>query len=302
MEDIKAIDIQNRIFSVDIEKHKKFWYGYEMSKVAQGIWKGPLVKSGLSHEDSWKLHAKIWPGSVPNLIREMEEVGVELVFIDQFMTYSWHDKKRDVIVTLDEMDKIVSDGKGRIVPGGGYNPLDIGSSLEELEEGVRNHGFKYVWYHPATYGVALDDRRSYPLYAKCQELGIPVTVQVGHAGEPVPCEGSRPYYMDIAALDFPELTIVLTHSGYPWIDEWISLCWKHTNVFGCINAYYPKDLNPSIVKFMDGPGREKVMWGTNSWGLKRFKSEFMELPIRDKCKKMVLRDNAIKVFDLDLED
>jgi predicted TIM-barrel fold metal-dependent hydrolase len=301
MEDVKAIDIQNRIFSVDIEKHKKFWYGPEMTKVAQAVWKGPLVKSGLSHEDSWKLHARIWPGNVPNLLKEMDEVGVELVFIDQFMTYSWHDKKRDVITTLDEMDKIVSDGKGRIVPGGGYNPLNIGPSLEELEEGVRNHGFKYMWYHPATYGVGLDDRRSYPLYAKCQELGIPVTVQVGHAGEPVPCERTRPYYMDIAALDFPELKIVMTHTGFPWIDEWISLCWKHINVYGCINSYYPKDLSASIVKFMDGRGREKVMWGTNSWGLKRFKSEFMELPIRDECKKMVLRDNAIKVFDLDLE-
>ena len=301
MEDIKAIDIQNRIFSVDIDKHIKFWYGPEMQKVADAVWKGAILKKGLSHEDSWKVMADLWPGSVPALVEEMDELGIELVFIDQFMTYSWHDKKRDVIVTIDELDKIVAESGGRIVPGGGYNPLNIGESLAELEEGVRNHGFKYMWYHPATYGVGVDDRRSYPLYAKCQELGIPVTVQVGHAGEPVPCEGARPYYMDIVALDFPELTLVLTHTGYPWIHEWISMCWKHPNVYGCINAYYPKDLDPSIVQFMDKAGREKVMWGTNSWGLRRFKEEFLELPIRDECKGKILRDNAIKVFKLDIE-
>jgi uncharacterized protein len=300
VEDIKAIDIQNRIFSVDIEKFKKFWFGYEMQLVAEAVWKGAILKKGLSHEDSWKAMAGLWPGSVSGLLKEMDDVGVDRVFIDQFMTYSWHDKKRDVTVTQEELDRVVEAGKGRIIPGGGYDPLNIGKSLAELEEGVRNHGFKYMWYHPATYGVGLDDRRSYPLYAKCQELRIPVTVQVGHAGEPVPCEGTRPYYMDIVALDFPELKIVLTHTGYPWIDEWISLCWKHPNVFGCINSYYPKDLDPKIVKFMDGPGRDKVMWGTNSWGLTRYKKEFMELPIREECKKKVLRDNAIKVFKLDL--
>ena len=107
--------------------------------------------------------------------------------------------------------------------------------------------------------------------------------------------------VNTVAVEFPELKIVLTHTGYPWIEEWISMCWRHPNVYGCINAYYPKDLDPAIVKFMDGAGREKVLWGTNSWSLKRCKEEFMELPIRDECKKKVLRDNAIKVFDLDLE-
>jgi predicted TIM-barrel fold metal-dependent hydrolase len=52
---------------------------------------------------------------------------------------------------------------------------------------------------------------------------------------------------------------------------------------------------------MDGAGRDKVMWGTNSWSLKRYKEEFLQLPIRDQCKKKILRDNAIKVFNLQLE-
>ena len=34
---------------------------------------------------------------------------------------------------------------------------------------------------------------------------------------------------------------------------------------------------------------------------KGFKEEFMELPIRDECKAKVLRENAIKVFNLDLK-
>jgi predicted TIM-barrel fold metal-dependent hydrolase len=301
MGDIKAIDIQNRAFSVRInELHRPFSETYEMRIVAQSIWKGPILKMGLKSGEEWKAMATTWPGSVPKMLKEMDEVGVELVLMDQLKLWSYHEHRMGVEVSLDEMDKIVAEGKGRIIPGGGYNPFQIKESLEELVIGVKEHGFKYVWYNPATYGVAFDDRRNYPLYGKCQELEIPVAIQAGHAAEPVPCKGSRPIYIDIVAIDFPGLTIILTHTGYPWVHEWISMCWKHPNVYGCINGYYPKDLDPAIIQFMDTRGRDKVMWGTNSWGLKRCKQEFMELPIRGECKKKILRDNAIRVFKLPL--
>ena len=302
MEDIKAIDIQNRPFSVRVEElHKPFMQQYEMQRVAKAVWKGPILKMGLKPGEEWKVMTEFWPCSVPNMLKEMDEVGVELVFMDQLKLWSWNEHRMGAYADLDMMRGILEEGKGKIIGGASYNPFKIMDSLREIETGVKELGFKYVWYHPAVYGVRFDDRRNYPLYAKCEELGIPVTMQSGQAGEPVPCEGARPYHADIVALDFPDLTIVLTHCGYPWVDEWVSMCWKHINVYGCINAYYPKDLDPAIVKFMDARGRDKVMWGTNSWGLKRFKEEFMELPIRDESKRKVLRENAIKVFKLDLE-
>jgi predicted TIM-barrel fold metal-dependent hydrolase len=60
----------------------------------------------------------------------------------------------------------------------------------------------------------------------------------------------------------------------------------------------PKDLDAELVRFMDGRGRNKVLWATNGFGLTRCKKEFLELPIRDETKQKVLRDNAIKVFKL----
>ena len=104
---------------------------------------------------------------------------------------------------------------------------------------------------------------------------------------------------DEVAIDFPNLTMVLTHTGWPWIDEWISVIWRHPNVYGNIGAYYPSGLYKATVDFMDGGvGREKVLWATNGFGLTRCKKEFLELPIRDDTKRKVLRDNAIKVFKL----
>jgi predicted TIM-barrel fold metal-dependent hydrolase len=132
-------------------------------------------------------------------------------------------------------------------------------------------------------------------------LEVPVAFQTGQAAEPVPCEGGRPYYADIVAIDFPKLKIILTHTGWPWVEEWISMVWKHPNVYGCINGYMPKDLDSAIVKFMDSRGREKVMWGTNGWFISRNKKEFMELPLRYENKKKVLRENAIQLFNLQIK-
>ena len=188
MDDIKAIDIQNRILSIR-PRLLKSGDSYESRVMRSGILKGAILKMG-SKRGEKSTAAMPGSGSVEKALEEMDEVGVELIFIDQFKLWSYHDQKMRHIITLEDLDEIVSESGGRIIPGGSYNPLRIKESLEELEIGVKEHGLKYMWFHPASYGVRLDDRRNYPLYAKCLELGIPVTVQVGHAAEPLPCEGS----------------------------------------------------------------------------------------------------------------
>ena len=64
MVDIKAIDIQNRPFSVRInELHRPFSDTYEMKVVAQNIWKGPMLKMGLKPGEEWKVMAALWPSN-----------------------------------------------------------------------------------------------------------------------------------------------------------------------------------------------------------------------------------------------
>ena len=42
---------------------------------------------------------------------------------------------------------------------------------------------------------------------------IPVTFQTGQSAEPLPSEVGRPMYADEVAMDFPNLVMVLTHTG-----------------------------------------------------------------------------------------
>ena len=65
------------------------------------------------------------------------------------------------------------------------------------------------------------------------------------------------------ALDFPELVIVCGHIGYPWTTEMIAVADKHHNVYIDTSAYSANRYPAELVEYMNGRGREKVLFGTN---------------------------------------
>jgi len=231
----------------------------------------------------------------------MDELGYDKIVICATKMWSYYYHHKLILdYSIDDVGDIVREAKGRVIGGASYNPFRIEDSLREVEKGVKEYGFKYVWFHPLSFGLRPDDRRFYPLYAKCCELDIAVGMQVGHSAEVLPSEVGHPMYVDNVALEFPNLRINLSHTGWPWVDEWCSMLWRHINVYGDISAYYARSLEPNQIRFMNGGrGRDKVLFGTNGLGLKRCKEEFMALDIRDDTKSMVLRDNAIRFLKLD---
>ena len=239
--------------------------------------------------------------SVAEMVKDMDELGYDKIVITatKMWSYRYH-FKLILDFSVEDVGDIVQEAKGRVIGAASYNPLRIEESLQEVEKGVREYGFKYVWFHPLSFGLRPDDRRFYPLYAKCNELDIAVGMQVGHSAEVLPSEVGHPMYVDNVALDFPNLRINLSHTGWPWVDEWCSMLWRHPNVYGDISAYFPGRLEESQIRFMDSSrGRDKVLFGTNGLGLKRCIEEFKALPIKDETKRMVLRENNITFLKLD---
>ncbi len=296
--EIQAIDTMCRPYYCRPDLASSFFEHYEFKIMARTTFAGVMRRLGLKEGEEWKVLAGLGKSSAKEMVAEMNEIGVEFVFMDQMVMWSRRESRLLSHIPTETIAGIIEESNGRVIGGAGYNPFRIKESLEEIERAVKDYGFKYVWAHPITWGLPPNDKKMYPLYAKCLELRIPVCYQSGHSAEPLPSEPGHPMYADEVALDFPELTLVLTHTGWPWVDEWLSMLWRHPNVYGNIGAYYPRDLDPAQVRFMDGRGRGKVMWATNGLGLTRCKKEFLELPISDETKSKVLRENAIKVFKL----
>jgi hypothetical protein len=115
------------------------------------------------------------------------------------------------------------------------------AAVRELRRAVRELGLRALRVLPWLWNLPPNDRRYYPLYAECIELGIPFCLQVGHTGPLCPSEPGRPIpYLDEVALEFPELVIVGGHIGYPWTEEMIALATKYPNVHIDTSAYKPR--------------------------------------------------------------
>jgi predicted TIM-barrel fold metal-dependent hydrolase len=279
-EEIMAIDVMNYPFTP--EGMKKFWSSPEMKEMADRVL-GGHTPPGVSSEQ---------------FIAEMDAAGFEKVLIAAIKMGSYKGKWLANDFSNEEVYEIIKKYPKRLVGMAGYDPMNIMESVRSIEKAVKEYGFKGVYAHTLGWDIAPDDRRMYPCYAKCIGLGIPFSMQIGHSLELMPGEAGRPIYIDKVALDLPDLTFIASHTGWPWCEELIAMASKHRNVYIDISAHLPRYLDPSLVQFMDTRGQDKVLFGTNSFGLKRCKQQLLELKVKDDTKRKVLRDNAVQVFKL----
>ena len=131
-------------------------------------------------------------------------------------------------------------------------------------------------------------------------MEVPFCTQIGHTGPLMPSEVGRPIYLDQVAIDFPELTIVGGHIGYPWTDEAIAVATKHENVFIDTSAYTVKRYPKELVRYLKTHGRHKVMFGTNYPMILHGKAMdgLAELGLDEATQAAFLSGTAKAVFDL----
>jgi uncharacterized protein len=187
----------------------------------------------------------------------------------------------------------------------GLGAVDLSKPMEavrELRRCVTELGFKGLRVVPWLWEAPPTDRRYYPLFAACVDLGVPFCTQVGHTGPLRPSETGRPIpYIDQIALDFPELVIVGGHIGYPWTEEMVAVARKHPNVYIDTSAYTAKRYPPELIAYMQSSGgREKVLFGTNYPMIapQVALEELDALGLDDETRELFLAGNARRVFEL----
>jgi len=174
-------------------------------------------------------------------------------------------------------------------------------AVRELRRCVTELGFKGLRAIPWLWGLPPNDRRYYPLFAECVELGVPFCTQVGHTGPLRSSETGRPIpYLDDVALDFPDLVIVAGHIGYPWTEEMVALARKYPNVYIDTSAYTARRYPPELVRYLRADGRRKVLFGTNFPMITAEKAlEHLDaLELDDEARELFLEGNARSVFSL----
>ncbi len=217
---------------------------------------------------------------------------------------AWHSPRDGALISNDEVAGWVAAYPERFGALAAV-PLDRPmQAVRELRRCVSDLGFLGLRMLPWIWDAPPTDRRFYPLYAACVELGVPFCTQVGHTGPLCPSEPGRPIpYIDQVAIDFPELQIVCGHIGYPWTEEMIAVARKHEHVHIDTSAYTSKRIPSELVTYMKtGSGRHKVLFGSNYPMIfhDRALADLPALELEPEVAELYLHRNTERVFGLAL--
>ena len=183
------------------------------------------------------------------------------------------------------------------------------AAVEELERSVLSLGLRGLKLHPIHQAFFPDDPAFIPLFAKAEELGIPVLMHSGYAaaGANAPGGGgfelaySRPIpHVDSLAARHPGLTIIMAHPAWPWIQEQVAVALHKSNVFIDLSGWAPRYIPKELISEASGRLRKKVLFGSDYPYISpvTWLEQFQELDIRDESRPLILHDNAARILNL----
>jgi len=188
------------------------------------------------------------------------------------------------------------------------DPLKMDAALAEARHAIEDLGMLGFHFHPIMGRYSVDDERLRPLFELIDSLGVPVMIDVGTTGMGAGLPGglgsklrhAHPLAIDELASEFPNLTIIAAHPGWPWVDEMTAVALHKGNVFWELSGWAPKYFPDSLKKDIRGRLREKVMFGSDypSLPYERVLSEWHELGYSSEVMDAVFHGNAERVLPL----
>ncbi len=204
-------------------------------------------------------------------------------------------------VPNEDVARIVKESNGFFSGLAALDPSDTNNALDELEKYVAHGPLTGVGFEPGMLPTPLhaDDKKLYPLYDACQEKGIFVSIMTAAACGPN-ISFTLPELIDNVARDFPRLTIVDAHGGWPWVTQNIYLAHRHANVVLC----------PDFIMF-NMPGMNDYLMAANYFLQDRFlfgsgyphmghsqAVDFYRKNIRPEVQDKIFHANAARLLGL----
>jgi predicted TIM-barrel fold metal-dependent hydrolase len=202
----------------------------------------------------------------------------------------------------DDAARAMKEHPERFIPSVAVDPNQGMDAVRLLVESHDTYGIKAATTFPAGVQVPINDKRYYPIYAKCIELDIPIFVCAGIPGPRVPMAPQRVELIDEVCWFFPELRFVMRHGAEPWTELAVKLMLKWPNLYYSTSAFAPKYYPKAIVDYANTRGADKIIYaGYFPAGLTydRIFADLPTVPFHDDVWPKFLRENAARVLKLD---
>lgn len=197
----------------------------------------------------------------------------------------------------------------RLIPFCGADVFRGMAAVREVEHWITRRGMHGLSLRPFMIGRPASDRVYWPFYAKCVELGVPCSMHASaNWTRNRPSDLGHPRHFDEVACAFPDLKLILSHAGYPWVLEACLVAWKHPNVYLELGAHRPKYFTApgagwdALLRYGTTVIQDKILYGSGAFLIGRepadLVAEMRALPLDDAVKRKWLYANAASLLGL----
>jgi len=233
-------------------------------------------------------------------LEEMERSGVSLAVLHAEYAYG------DVDQLNRTVGEFVKQFPQKLLGFAGIDPTASQDTVADLDLYVSEYDMRGLNLQTCVQGWYANDKRLYPLYSYCQEKRLPVSI---HASVNFmtnrKIDYGHPLYLDEIACEFPDLTVVASHGGWPWVTEMVAVAWKHPNVFIELGAISPKYIaKPGsgwepVLTYGNSVLQDQILFATDSLiPYQRVFKEIDQLPLKDSVKEKFVSTNAMRVLGI----
>ncbi|MDI3381381.1 amidohydrolase family protein [Xenophilus aerolatus] len=189
----------------------------------------------------------------------------------------------------------------RFIGFAGVDPHKGMTAVREFEHAIVELGLKGLNIQGFEHKLAANDKRLYPLYAKCVELNVPVNVHCGiNFSTATEANFGHPAALDEVLMHFPELRVCASPPGWPWINELLAVAWRHPNLWIGVVSVRPKLLNlpnsgyEPLLQYGKSVLKSRILFGSGypMMPVDRSLEELKALPLGDEVRERWLYANA----------
>jgi predicted TIM-barrel fold metal-dependent hydrolase len=251
-------------------------------------------------KENFKFPVEYMFKGVPEGLHEGDDpISVTLKEMDRFGV------EKGLIGAADETSQLaLKRHPDRFLPSSSVDPNGGMEAVRQLVREYETYGVRAAGMFPAgTFPqVAINDKKAYPIYAKCVELDIPIFVCAGVPGPRLKFAPQHVELIDEVMYDFPELVFVTRHGCEPWTDLAVKLMLKWPNLYYSTSAFAPKYYPKAIVDYANTRGAGKIIYAgyfPMGLALSRIMGELPDVAFHDDVWPKFLRENAAKVLKLE---
>jgi hypothetical protein len=253
------------------------------------MFKGMFAKMDLSH---------LIPQTVSEVVKDLNEYNVVKAVITGRDCESTYDAGANNQGVIDFVQAFPDKFLGFM----GVDPHKGMNGVRELTHFINEEKMHGAAIDPYLAKIPVNDARYYPIYAKCCEFEIPIVISTG-PGTLVPgavMEHAAPRLIDYVARDFPELTVVISHGGYPWVNEAIMVTERNNNVYMELSEYEKHPGAAAYIKAATDLISDKILYASAHPGadFRDALKMYDGFGFSQEIKTQIMHDNAAKVLGL----